>query len=166
MLQSPRLQRNDSRLRLWAIRSGFVAFLAAVLFTLPGCPSNAPSNLVKGKVTLGDKQVAGTITFIAQSDGKTFPGGTGPDGTYVVTGLTPGTYKITVGAMPGMQFQAKDQKEKDKTKDLMKDLAGKELAGGGPGGVAPPPKYAKVETSDLTYEFKGGSQVHDIALAP
>ena len=149
--------------RRWVVRLSLGLFLLAILTWIPGCPSG-PSNVVKGKVTLDDKPVHGTVKYVG-ADGKDFAAPINPDGTYMVANLTPQNYKITV--FGGLQVAKVDAPKdltkdaKDKGKDVSINLPGPSAGGG----VDPPRKYEKAETSELSLDYKGGSVTKDLILS-
>src|ERR1043166_3854182 len=69
--ESLHMTGNASRFRVrWTARLSLIAFAALTLAYLPGCPGGGTSNIVKGKVTMDDKPVAGIVALVA--DGKKF----------------------------------------------------------------------------------------------
>lgn len=126
----------------------FVFGLASLLST--GCDKKGggTDNAVSGKITLDGKAVAGSVVFYA-ADNKEFSGLLLPDGTYTVTDMPAGDYKVAVkptgGAAP---------------KGAAIDMSG------GAGGVAPPAKYGSTTTSGLTFKRTTGKQEHNIPLTP
>ena len=151
---------NASRFRVrWTARLSLIAFAALTLAYLPGCPGGGTSNIVKGKVTMDDKPVAGIVALVA--DGKKFEGPIGPNGEYVIPNPAPGTYKVTitpvVGAPVGGGVTAPVVKDKTDVQPKGDNLAA--------GGVQPPAKYHTADKTDLSIEYKSGVLEKNFALS-
>jgi hypothetical protein len=131
--------------------------LAAIIWAAGCGGGKGKTDSVSGKVTLDGKPVAGEITFIC-SDGKEFKSPLTQDGGYSIIAPPKGVAKIGVkGMLLGLGGTLKKADSK----------GGESLATGpGSSGVAPPAKYADPAKSGLTYDIKGGSETHDIALSP
>ncbi|MDY3552684.1 carboxypeptidase-like regulatory domain-containing protein [Gemmata sp. JC717] len=114
---------------------------AGFLLLSSGCgPKVVMPGAVKGVVTYHGKPVSGgRITFAPGSAGTELSGMIGPDGSFLVTGLTPGEQHVSVTTA---QF-----------KNQTKAPAGIKLAY-----VAIPEKYAKAESSGLTINVPQGPE--------
>lgn len=128
--------------------------LATALLFLAGCGgSKGAKDSVSGKVTLGDQTVAGEVIF-TYSDGKEGRSPIGPDGFYSIPTPSKGEAKIAVKGMLGGTGTPTSGPKSDMPMP------------GAAGGVAPPAKYGRNETSGLTYTVKGGEEKFDIPLTP
>jgi hypothetical protein len=139
--------------------------LLSLLALSVGCgPNYRARGTVKGKVSFAGKDLTtGSVVFHGK-DNLTGSATIGADGSYVMNDAPLGDVKITVSVpklpaggmrhlkgapvgpvMPGESPEAKKM----------------------PTHVVPiPEKYAKVETSGLTYTVKRGEQTHDLPLTP
>jgi len=128
----------------------FVLGLGTLFST--GCDKkgDGSSAAVTGKVTLDGKAVAGSVIFIG-ADAKEFNSLLLPDGTYSITDLPAGDYKVAVKSTGGAAPSSKG--------------TGIDMAGG-TGAVPPPAKYGNVATSGLTFKRATGKQEHNIPLTP
>jgi len=124
-----------------------------------GCSGDggAGKSEVSGKVTLGDKPVAGDVVFV-YSDNSEMMSPIGSDGKYIMTTAKPGQVKIYI--KPPMSTSAGGAPMPKGGPEMPKEGP---LAGGG-GGVPPPAKYQSAAGSGLTYDVKAGKQVYDIPL--
>lgn len=128
---------------LLTVRHAWVS-LGLILLLLAGC--NARESAVTGKVTIdGAPLTTGTVVFYPTGEGAAAYGSIQPDGTYKLDtgasgGLVAGDYVVTVVAttkpQPGFEF----------------------------GKVITPVRYNKVETSDLKFTVKSGSNRIDLAM--
>jgi|SRR5579872_4036378 len=129
-------------------------FLSAAL-ALCGCSGggqSGPKDIVKGKVTMDGKPVAGDVIFQSTADKNKDPlkTTTALDGTYSISNLPKGEYQVMVkGMLAGL---AKGEKTPG-------DTAAKS-------GVEPPAKYAKPDNGLPKVDFKGGEMTHNIELTP
>jgi len=131
-----------------------LAFLLALLVVVGGCKKDKDAkDSVSGKVSYKGSPVSGIVVFVG-GDGKEASSPINPDGSYSVPNPPQGQVKILVKGMAA---------PKGLDKQLPKD-APQLGPGSGPGGAAPPEKYSKTNTSDLTFEVKTGKQTHDIEL--
>jgi hypothetical protein len=168
MLQPPFMPANGNVLAV-AGRRLFGILLIFGFACLPGCPGGgAVSDVVTGKVTLGDKPVSGMVTFIGPDSKRV--SGAATDGAYFINNPPKGLCKITVEGMPGAPTSigmtgnnAKDAS--NPLKDVKDGSLAKTSAPVSGGGVAPPKKYASPDNG-LSFEVKGGKQEHDIKLTP
>lgn len=152
---------------------GAVVLFAAGLLVVAGC--NKPVGTVSGKVTYQGKALkGGGVTFVSTDGGRSFAGIIGPDGSYKVTEIVGGTYKVTVD-----NNSLKGQERTGPATAAPPPLVPAGAKGGPPPGanlpagyvasdpnamkanaagknyVALPPKYLSADTTDITYEFKG-----------
>jgi hypothetical protein len=139
---------------------------------LSGCGGRQAT--VKGKVTFQGKLLtAGTIAIVGK-DNRIEHGYINKDGTYEVKNAPVGEVTITVqtpppagGGMPppspppGVKNPGLPQMPKEM---IPADYEGS--MGQAKNVVAVPAKYGKVETSDLKYTLKSGTQTIDIDLKP
>jgi len=141
------MQRGHSKV------SGLLAcFLLLAGFSLTGCNKAGPKGaIVEGTVTVDGKAAnSGSVSF-TDAKGQTLSGQIQPDGKYRVVGVAVGDAKVTVtGPPPGLS-----------SPPPMKDAPGG-AASGPP--VPIPAKYAKVESSNLTFNVKAGDNTYPIAL--
>lgn len=131
--------------------SRFTLLLTSFLVSLflSGCGGS--SSTVSGKISHKGKPLnSGQILFQSE-EGTVQSAEIQSDGTYTVTGLPAGKAKIAVNVSPP------PPKGPD---GISADEPGTFEANP----VLVPPKYGKVETSELTYEVTGGSQTNDIDL--
>jgi len=136
-------------------------FVAVVCLTAAaGCSGGTAS--ASGRVLYDGKVVkSGSVVFYGP-DGVGVPGVIGPDGRYEVTGVLPGTVKVTVTSP-----------------SLAETEAGIHRAGRGPAGPLPkdaklhskdpnwfpiPAQFGKPETSGITIELKAGSNSVDVSF--
>jgi hypothetical protein len=139
---------------------GRLLLLAGVLVGA-GCGGGGGSakNEVSGKVTLGEKPVAGTVVFVT-SDNKELSGPIGPGGVYTIADPPVGQAKIYIKAAPNSGGLIAPPTTKGGP-EIPKDGPV-----GGAAGVAPPAKYTSAATSGLTFDVKAGKQTYDIPLTP
>ena len=135
-------------------RAGFLLLVAAVLALTLGCGPNYKARaVVKGKVTDGHRTLTtGTVVFHGH-EGITATASIDPDGNYSMPDAPIGEVKITVTVSlpPPRAFQE------------LKDAPAAKI----PSEVRPiSEKYAKVETTPLTYKVEKGEHVHNIELTP
>lgn len=107
---------------------------------------------VSGKVMYANKPVTGSVVFVGSDGKESVPALIGADGSYKATDLQPGEYKIKVVGMAGAAAPPKSKQ------------AAPEMGAGAGGGNPPPAKYGSVDTSGLTFSYKGGKQTNDITL--
>jgi len=74
------------------------AALAAALFSAPCAHAQLSSATIQGQVTRGAAAAAGTpVVAVNQLNGYAYKAVTRADGSYILTGVAPGTYQIKVG---------------------------------------------------------------------
>jgi hypothetical protein len=175
-----------------ALRFSIGVGLFGLAALLAGCAR--PVGSVSGKVTFGDKVVkGGTVSFISE-DGQPSPSAEiKEDGTYTITHITGGKYKVLVdtsslkpaGAGGGYGMIAPGGAKTPPAKGSTKNSgppAGADIPEGYKASnpfdaskaahaaksakfyVAIPEKYSKPDQTDLVYEFPGGTQTFDIPL--
>jgi len=141
----------SSRVRL--LLAGLVLFN---LLVLAGCGSSGKTGTVQGKVTVdGTPANSGSVSFTA-ANGIVIGGAIGTDGSYKVIGVPAGAAQVVVTPLAAPP----------KTGEAPPTM-GKDMPGGPPSVSNPvpiPAKYAKVETSGLTFPVKGGSNTYNIDL--
>jgi hypothetical protein len=138
--------------------------LAMLIFASPllscGCSGgggNAPSNIVKGKVTLNGQPVLGEVVFIA-ADKKETKASIALNGEYSFPNPPKGEYQVLVksigmtGTVPGGQKNAMS----DPSSSGAGTLKGQE----------PPKKYAQPDNGLPKLNVTGGEQKFDIELTP
>jgi hypothetical protein len=140
--------------------------LASAVIVAAGCGGGkGPKNRISGKVTMGGQPVKGRVIFFG-SDGKEKDSGLGAGGAYEI--LDPPLGEVTI-VVKGYDRPAGAGEELKPTIPKTKDKA--KLDGPGSvgtqdeGGVNPPAKYGKKDTSPLKHTVKGGSkEEHNITL--
>jgi len=133
-----------------------------------GCgPNYKARGAVKGKVSFAGKSLtAGTVMFYGQQGNMTGSGAITPDGSYFVPDAPLGEVKITV-SVPPVPFGGLKHLKGAPTGPVMPGSTAPADLGKIPSQVIPiPEKYAKVETTPLTFSVKRGEQTHDIDLKP
>jgi hypothetical protein len=134
------------------------SLLAAALLLVGGC-SKGPKSKIHGKVTLGEKNVAGTVVFIG-ADGKEITEPIKGDGTYAVLNLPKGSYKVAVRGMGGLGGGGMATPQvKDAPKVELPGMEGMKSQG-----VPPPPQYGDPNKSGITFEAGEGEQEFNIPL--
>jgi hypothetical protein len=139
---------------------GSLALFAALVFASTGCGGSKDTNKseVTGKVTYNDKPVAGQVVFVT-SGGIETSAPIQPDGSYTIINPPTGTMQVYIKPMPGALAGAASPKGGAGGPELSKDMTTVPA-----GGVQPPAKYTKADSSGLTYEVKAGKQTYDIPL--
>ena len=152
------------------IRLRFLLFPSILLFSssllaLTGCGgggvSEGPANSIKGKVTLNNQPVGGTVVFIG-SDKKELSSPISKDGEYVIPNPPKGEGQFLVksGVMAGtIPADKKGVKDSPKEKDPTKEVASL-------GGVEPPAKYALPNNGIPKFDYTGGRMTYNIELQP
>jgi hypothetical protein len=163
--------------------------MAAGFLLLTGCPKGVGT--VSGTVKYAGKNLkGGNVTFIPpDGSGQTFSGTIGEDGTYSVSGVASGTYKVCVetkslrpGGDAGGGYKGSGGAAAPKPK--AKDIPNKPLDAGTqvPEGYTPsnpadaaasrmnkryvqiPDKYSEPDNTDLTFTVSSGENKYDIDL--
>ena len=143
-------------------RLASAGLLLACLALAAGCGSKPPARgIVKGRVTLGDKPVAGASVFFENAEaGVAVNAPLDATGhyeakTYQGVGLPPGRYKVAV--VPGGVMEPGEESPlADKAKSTRPKLT-----------VSIPERYHKTATSQLGAEVKeGDNPPFDFALTP
>jgi hypothetical protein len=121
----------------------FLRPLVVALALAPAGCGNGKGD-ISGTVRVNGAPVSsGRVTFTSEKqNGTSVIGAIGTDGRYKVAGCPPGPVKITVSPV----FSRGAPREGPEAKDVI------------------PLRYAKGETSDLTYTVRAGRQQHDIEL--
>lgn len=161
---------------------GAVVLFAAGLLLAAGC--SKPVGTVSGKVTYQGKELkGGGVAFVSTDGGPSFAGTIGPDGSYRVPEIRGGTYKVTVdnsalkaptttmgpgmGAPPIVPKGAKGGPPPGANVPegyVASDPNAMKANAAGKNYVALPPKYLSADTTDITYEFKGGDDTFNVEL--
>ena len=159
-----------------------LVLVGAVSLLLGGCAR--PVGTVTGKVTYQGKPLkGGNVSFHSTEGRPSFASGIAEDGTYKVPDIQGGSYKVCVetaslkpsqGApMMGPKVSGPPPDAKTgappKDADIPEGYKPSAPAAGQTAAnlkkyVAIPDKYAKPDQTDLTYEFKGGSDTVNIDL--
>jgi hypothetical protein len=143
--------------------------MAGLLLVAAGCGSS--SGRVSGKVTYkGTTLHGGTVTYYGPGENawaKTAH--IQDDGSYMIDDVPKGASRISVETQTVKPNTAAKSMAARMTKGAnippeMAEHSPMAQASQADKYVAIPPKYAKPETSGLTYEVKGGKQEHDIPL--
>lgn len=132
------------------------------LTLLAGCNSGAKNKTgtVQGTVKVdGTNANSGIVTFVA-ADGTTPSGTIDTDGTYRVLDVPVGAAKISVKSVEVPKNSAGAA-----APPPMKDMTGTSSSAPPAKPVAIPAKYAKADTSTLTYTVKGGTNDYPIDLS-
>jgi hypothetical protein len=131
-----------------------------VLGLAAGCQDGNPLVPVFGTVSYNGKLVTdGTVVFVSEADPAVR--GTGPlraDGKYVVLYAPRGRVKVYID-----MSLAKKAAKPGKTKVFRPPIGGRDAPPPGPY-VPIPDKYEQLETSDLLFEVKGGTNEINIEL--
>jgi hypothetical protein len=131
-----------------------------ILLTAFGCVPGVEKGQVRGKVFFRDRMLeSGTVRFIGP-DGKPSWSVIGPDGTYQVSDVAPGTATITVvshGRVP-KGFKAVHQPPGKPP--------GIEPIGPEEKPIAIPSRYGQPGSSELRFTVQPGKQKYDVKLTP
>lgn len=155
-------------------RAGAALALVAILAVLSGgCGPRVGS--ISGKVTYNGKALKGGNVSFVSDGGQSFASTIKEDGTYSIPDLKSGTYKVCVETEslkpPATQFGTAGGK--DTAKPGGSEVPEGYTPSGPPAAlqaanakkyVMIPRTYADPNSTDLTYEFKGGSDTHNIDL--
>ena len=148
----------------------------SLIIVAAGCGAKGT---VTGKVTYQGKTLRmGTVNYVNEKTGKTYTGTIGDDGTYTVKQVPAGPAKISVVSRPvsmggekggnrgtGAPRGATFKPPKDAPQDTKpKDMGALDPTEQNKKHIPIPEKYEHVDTSELTYEVKSGSQDHPIEL--
>jgi hypothetical protein len=153
-----------------AARACGLGLLLLVVAAPIGCQSKA-TGVVKGKVTFANKPLGiGTVAFFA-ADNRHASGAIQRDGTYTINDAPVGDVKIviTVPSRSSMMMMGRGGPPKPpKDMKMPSEMLPPGYTGPeGPGEYVPiSERYAKLETTDLTYTVTKGEQTHDIPLKP
>ena len=154
------------------------AFLVASLSAgLVGCSGAPPKAVVKGKVSIGGKNLTtGSVIFYAVNNNASASATINENGEYVMNDAPVGDVKITVSvpkAPPGgiekMMGVAGMKSKAFKDGKSVDPESGKSISimGSMPTNIVPiPDKYANAESSGLTYTVTRGEQTKDLPLTP
>jgi hypothetical protein len=144
-------------------------------FTVGCGPNYKARATVKGKVTFATRNLTvGSVTFYGK-DNVTGSASIDKNGNYVMNDAPLGEVQITVTVPQqppggiGMMKAGPAVKSNKNIKSVDPEGSGKTISimGDMPTYVVPiSEKYAKVETSGLTYTVQKGEQTHDINLTP
>ena len=154
--------------RTAAVRAALVAGLAA--FTLTGCgqKKNAPTAVVRGKVTIGERALGGGTIVFQLVDYPNVPHGTAyirGDGTYESKKNVPvGKCKVMVQTayLNPMQPPPKPTDPPRKSPEDYVTLSGDMKTGKMFTPI--PGKYEKAESTTLTFDVQSGENTYDIKL--
>jgi hypothetical protein len=145
--------------------------LAGVLFLSAGCSSKS-RGVVKGQVKFFDKNLtAGTVAFQTQ-DGRVGSGNIDFNGNYTVTDAPLGACIVTVRVPQTGHIPAGMKAPKPPPGMPAMKPPGGEAEDSGAGLIDPskivaiPGKYAKTDTSGLTFTVERGENKYDITLTP
>ena len=166
------------------VRGAVALFASGLLVVAAGC-GGKPVGTVAGKVTFQGKALkGGGVSFVSVDGDRSYAASIAPDGSYKVNEIRGGRYKVTVennalkgqekvgpgglaapppivpagakgGPPPGANlpegYVASDPNA------MKANASGKNY-------TPVPAKYLSAETTDLTYEFKGGDDTFQIEL--
>ena len=152
---------------------GGLVFLL-VLMLAAGCGSGAKARaVVKGKVSIGDKQLTVGNVFFHGANNVMANGTIDKNGNYEIPDAPLGDVKIsvTVPKVSPMMLAKMNAMRKGmpEAKSVDPSGSGKSISimGDMPEHVVPiPDKYASPETSGLTYTVQPGEQTKDLPLTP
>lgn len=169
-----------SRIRPLAVIP-FVVALAAL-----GCGGSNPAApaSISGSVTLNGKPLpGGSVSFFTQAGSTGYTASIGTDGTYSISDVPMGELIVCVETesanptQPGTTGGSKDAQRYQQMMGDRRQQAGGPAGGGGGGGAAGAAgadkaanyvkidkKFAKPQTSPLTYTAKNGRNVYNIEL--
>jgi hypothetical protein len=165
---------RPAMLLLHRSRAAGLLFLAGLLAASAGCgPNQKARAVVKGNVKFFDKHLtAGSVTFIGKDGVLSGTGNIDYDGNYTVADapLGPCTVVVKVPELTNMPAGMKPPKPPPGVPD-MKPPGGE---GGGSDAslidpskiVKIPGKYAKPDTSGLSFTVERGQNSYDITLSP
>jgi len=153
-----------------SMRRGLSAVVCGISIWLGGCggPSRPPLAPVQGKITYGGQPVPqGVVTFYPK-EGRSATGRIQPDGTYCLTTFEPGDgavigqHKVTIEAVrftnigsPPKSFEDEIRQAQEKTPPSSHPPEPHWLV---------PPRYAKRETTPLTFEVRPGQNIANFNL--
>lgn len=121
---------------------------------------------MKGKVTFnGTPLTQGTVSFVSKD--RVATGNIKSNGDYEVINAPVGEVTITVQTPPPTMGFSKTPQAPKGVPNMPKEMMPADAQDAGQVKVVPaPPKYNKVETSDLKYTVQSGSQEYNIVLKP
>ncbi|HSQ56619.1 MAG TPA: hypothetical protein VLM40_12825 [Gemmata sp.] len=167
-------------------RGTFLAALTLLCTTLllAGCGKSSGS--VSGKVSYQGKALkGGSVSFVSEDGGRSFAGPIKEDGTYTIPDLLSGEYKVCVetsslnmrGGQKGPKYAGSSGGKAAIPTDKGPPPGAPIPEGYTPSNPAAakadavqkrfipiPDKYAKPDTTDITYSFKGGNETYNIDL--
>ncbi len=152
--------------------------LAAILTFSVGCSNVVPRAVVKGKITIGGKNLTtGNVMFYGSAPGATGSASIDSNGNYTMMDAPVGDVKITV-TVPKLSGEATMAMKKLKSDPRVQEMKTKmvdpttgekkfDSTGNMPATIVPiPEKYADPASSGLTYTVTQGEQTKDIPLTP
>jgi hypothetical protein len=138
-----------------------IVVVSVGLLLLVGCGGKSKQGRLSGKVTYKSQPLNSATLFLYPAGGngkESFPISVGQDGTFQVTDVPTGDYKIVVqafsppaGRMPNLKNVAGDKQAEAREK-LEK------MQGGSKPTIPFPDKYKDLAKTPLTCTVKGGSQ--------
>jgi hypothetical protein len=153
-------------------RLGGALFFLFLLSLVTGCSDRYKARAtVRGQVKFFDKNLTtGTVSFEG-SDGRVGSANIDFEGNYEMTDAPIGEVKITV-TTPALARGGKMMTEAKPPPGMPPMQPPGEVGGTPPANIDPskivsiPTRYAKAETSKLTYTVQPGEQTHNIVLSP
>jgi hypothetical protein len=141
-------------------RLTYLLLFGGLVFLVSGC--SRPVGSVTGKVTYQGKPLkGGTVSFASTEGRQSFSASIADDGSYTIPNLVGGSYKVCVeteslkpppGVKAGMGPGQNRSPAAARTAENLKKY------------VQIPDKYSSADKTDITYEFKGGSETYNIEL--
>ncbi len=141
----------------FARRAARPGLLALLLVGLAGCAGGKAD--VSGKVTYKGKPVTSGSVIMIGSDDAILYGTISPDGTYTVTGVTPGLVKIGVSS-PNPADESEPPPDNGRGPPGPK----KPKAAPPKGWMKLPPEFAQPDTSKLSATLNPGANTHNVEL--
>jgi hypothetical protein len=162
------------------VRLCWLLAIALATGALAGCAR--PVGSLSGKVTIMNKPLkGGFVTFVSTDGQPARSAQIGEDGTYTIPSITAGNYQIVVETASLAPRAAPMSANRGTPKEGKLDEGTAVPAGYHPSNpgeasiananannakryVPIPARYAKTETSNLTYEVVGGNQTYNLEL--
>ncbi len=148
---------------------GMVALAGLILAALPGC-SREKGGSLSGTVTFAGKPVTGAELSLRPAVGQPILAPLGKGGTYSVSGVPPGEYKVTiVSKAPAFSLAGQDADMKKLHEEVLAKLKAEGKEADLPEMEAPtftsfPARYADVQNTPLTVTVAPGKNEQSFDL--
>jgi hypothetical protein len=147
-----------------------VLTLTVSVFFLTGCGRSTGS--LSGKVRYQTTMLkGGFVSFISTEGQQSYTANIAEDGGYALSNVTAGKFKVVVdtkslkGDMSvGGGGGSKKPAKAENASDIPANASNPNTAKNAQRFVSIPDKYQNLDTTDVEYEFKGGTQTYDIEL--